>query len=140
MDDDVPLTGAVLGGFAGVGAQRLAAELHATDGGGVADRTVDDHTGPPVLHTELGDHVTHQSSVDRGVTVDDEDATRVVLLQGLLDQAVVLEAADGGDRTTEVGVSAEVAELGVAAAGVRPDDVDEVGGGDEGDVSHVTSL
>ena len=130
-DGDVALPVAGLGGLARVGAEGLAAEVHPGDHGGVADRAVDHHAGPAVGAAELGDEVADERRVHGGVAVDHQDAALAGLAEDALEQRVVLETPDRGDASAELAAPAEVPELGVAAAHLGTDLVDQIGGGDE---------
>src|SRR5699024_10640496 len=97
----VDLAGTVFRALARVAGQSLDAELHLGQSLTVTDGTVDDDTVPAVSNSCLGDHVTHEGGGDRSVTVDDEHGAVAGLVEGLLDQSVVLEAADGASRSGE---------------------------------------
>ena len=60
------------------------------------------------------------------IAVDHQYAAVAWLAQSLLDQQIVLETADGGDRARELGVLAELDELGIAAADVGTDLVGQI--------------
>src|SRR5699024_6417375 len=80
---------------------------------------VDDHSGPTVGHGGLGDHVAHQCRAQGSAPVHDQHGTLAGGVEDLLDQAVVLVALDGADRTGEEGSPTVSAELrGAATQGV----------------------
>src|SRR5690606_34618294 len=115
-----------------VGAQRLDADVEGAQDRRIAHRAVDHDARPAVVHAAPGDDVADQGGVHAGAAVDDEHPALARLAQGLLDQQVVLEAADGDDAAGEHGSAAELDELGVAAADVGTDLVGQIRGGDLG--------
>jgi len=77
--------------------------------GDVADAAVDHEAGPTVRGGEPRDHVPEQGHAQRAAAVDDEHAAETGLRRPLLEEHVVLVAADRGDRAFE---RADTAELG----------------------------
>ncbi|GAA5046901.1 hypothetical protein GCM10023318_12780 [Nocardia callitridis] len=65
-----------------------------------------------------------------GATVDHQDLARTWFAEGLLDQQIVLEAADGRDAAGKCRAAAEWDELCVTTADIGADLVGEVCGGD----------
>lgn len=74
----------------------------------------------------------HQGGVQRPAAADDQDPPVAALREHRFEQGVVLEAAHGADPAGEFRAATELAELGIAAADVLADLIDEIGGGAEG--------
>ena len=75
-DGDVAISGAGLGALAGIGSQRLDADVHGGQHGHVAYGSVDDDPGPTLARCDAGDHVAHQGPVQRCAPVHDEDPAK----------------------------------------------------------------
>src|SRR5271157_1092715 len=119
-DRYVSLTRAGLAERAGIGAERLDAEVDAAQGD-IPNGTVHDQPGPAVGVRQLGDDVADQRGVQRAGAIDHQHAAVAGRRQHRLQQRVVLEAAHRGDRPGELCAHAELAELNVTATYVGPD-------------------
>ena len=115
------------------GARAPDADAEGGERGGVTHGAVHDQTRPAVGPREFGDHVADQSAVQRAAAVDDEHLAGPGFGQHRLQQRVVLVAPHGADGAGELMPAAVLAQLQIAAADVRPDVIDEVGGGAEVD-------
>lgn len=132
-DADVTFARTHSGTLAGVGAKRLDPDLNVHERRGIAHCAVDDRSGPTAGARQLGDDIADQCGVDGGAAVDHQDSAVSGFAQHRLQQRIVLETTHCADQARELCLSAELPELGITAAHVGADIVNQIGGRPEGD-------
>src|SRR5690606_8842077 len=100
---DVDLADGVAVGALGDGSQGFDADVHGVDDSAVAHGAVDDDPGPAVVDGQLRQIVADQGALERTAAVDHKDGPLTRTLQGLADQGVVVQHAEGADRTVKGG-------------------------------------
>src|SRR5690606_30185317 len=127
---NVDLAEAVALGAPGDGPQGFDADAHGVDNGAVAHGAVDHDPGPAVVDGQPGQVVAYQGAFQRAAAVDHQDGALAGALQRLPNQGVVVEHAEGADRTAEGRDLAEAAEGSLADLHSLGMGVAQVGGGE----------